>query len=74
MPCIKCGATHQQAFQGELTIAFPGEERLNLSPVYVCQKSLVCLHCGYTELVIPATELEKLRNGMEGFHSSMSAS
>jgi predicted nucleic-acid-binding Zn-ribbon protein len=66
MPCKKCASTHQQEFQGELTVAFPGAERLNLSPVYVCQKTLVCLDCGYTELVVPATELEKLRKGMEG--------
>ena len=69
MPCNKCGSTCQQAFQGELTVAFPGSERLNLSPIYVCQKTLVCLDCGHTELIIPSTELEKLRKGMEGFHS-----
>ncbi len=69
MPCDKCGSTHQQAFQGELTVAFPGKERLNLSPIYVCEKTLVCLDCGFTELVIPTTELEKLKKGMEGFHS-----
>jgi hypothetical protein len=69
MSCKKCASTHQQDFQGELAVAFPGKERLNLSPVYVCQKTLVCLDCGYTELVVPATELEKLRKGMEGFRS-----
>ena len=69
MSCKKCASTHQQNFQGELTVAFPGTERLNLSPVYVCQKTLVCLECGYTELVIPATELEKLRKGMAKFRS-----
>jgi hypothetical protein len=69
MPCDKCGSTHQQAFRGELTVAFPGIERLNLSPIYVCEKTLVCLDCGFTELVIPTTELEKLKKGMEGFRS-----
>jgi predicted nucleic-acid-binding Zn-ribbon protein len=69
MPCNKCGSTRQQDFQGEPTLAFPRKERLNLSPVYVCQKTLVCLDCGYTEFVIPDTALEKLRTGMESFHS-----
>ena len=69
MTCKKCASTRLQNFQGELTFAFPGTERLNLSPVYVCQKTLVFLDCGYTELVIPATELEKLATGMERFHS-----
>jgi hypothetical protein len=69
MPCKKCASAHQQEFQGELTVAFPGAERLNLSPIYVCQRTFICLDCGYTELVVAATELEKLRRGMEGFHS-----
>ena len=56
-------STHQQEFQGELTIAFPGAKRLNLSPVYICQKTLVCLGCGYTELVVPATESKELQEG-----------
>lgn len=67
MSCNKCASTHQQEFQGELALAFPGTERLNLSPIYVCRKTLVCLNCGYTELVVPAGALEKLRKGMDTF-------
>jgi len=69
MACKACASERQQSFSGELSVAFPGVERLNLSPVYVCQKILVCLDCGYTEFVLPAINLEKLRKGMEGFHS-----
>jgi hypothetical protein len=65
MPCKQCASTHQQDFQGELTVAFAGKERINLSPVYVCQKTLVCLDCGYTELVVPAPQLEQIRKGAE---------
>jgi hypothetical protein len=64
MPCSKCASTHQQEFQGELTLAFSGKERLTLSPIYVCLKTLVCLDCGYTELVVPSSELEQLRKGL----------
>jgi hypothetical protein len=70
MPCTKCASTHQQEFQGELTVAFPGKEGLDVPPVYICQKTLVCLDCGYTEIVVPAAELEQLRKGIEGFRSS----
>jgi len=69
MSCKKCASTHQQDFQAELTVAFPGKEGLNLSPVYVCQKTVVCLDCGYTELLLPASQLEQLRKGREGFYS-----
>ena len=68
--CKKCASLRQQDFQGELSVAFPGTERLNLSPIYICQRTLVCLDCGFTELVFPPTELEKLRKGMEALHSN----
>jgi hypothetical protein len=51
----------QQVFSGELTFAFPGAERLNQSPVYVCSKFLGWMSCGYTEIVIPPTNLERLK-------------
>ena len=66
MACKACSSENQQNFSVESTVAFPGVQRLNLPPVYVCQKTLVCLDCGHAELVFPATELEKLRTGMNG--------
>jgi hypothetical protein len=69
MPCAKCGSLRQQDFKGELTLAFPGKDRVNLAPIYVCQKTLVCLDCGCTELVVPATELERLKSGLGISHS-----
>lgn len=70
MPCAKCGSLRQQEFRGEHTLAFPGKDRLNIAPIYVCQKTLVCLDCGYAEVVIPAPELEKLRKGMDAASST----
>jgi hypothetical protein len=68
--CKECASEGQQIFSGELTLAFPGVERVNFAPVYICADSLVCLDCGYTELVIPATKLEQLKNGMGAFRST----
>ena len=70
MPCNKCSSTRQYEFRGELTLAFPGKERLNLAPVYVCQKTLVCLDCGHAEVAIPAPQQEELRKGMALFRSA----
>ena len=65
MVCKACSSENQQNFSGEMSVAFSGIETLNLSPIYVCQKTLVCLDCGYTELVFPATQLEQLREGRD---------
>jgi hypothetical protein len=55
--------TRQPEFPGELTLAFPGKERLNLAPVYVCQKTLVCLDCGHAEIAIPAPDWKNSGKG-----------
>jgi hypothetical protein len=65
MVCKACSSENQQNFSAELAVAFSGIERLNLSPVYVCQKILVCLDYGYAELVFPATQLEQLKEGRD---------
>jgi hypothetical protein len=62
--CKRCTSVAQQDFTGELSVVFPGLQGLNLSPVYICQHILVCLDCGFTELVIPGPELDRLRKGM----------
>jgi hypothetical protein len=67
--CKNCASERQQTFPGELTLAFPGIERVNLAPAYICANSLICLNCGYTELVFPATKLEQLKKGMDTFRS-----
>lgn len=68
MACKSCSSENQQYFSGELTVAFPGVQRLNLSPVYGSQRAFICLDCGFTELVFPAIALQLLRKGMNGFH------
>ena len=70
MACKQCGAIPQQDFPTEITVTFPGIERLNHSPsIYACQHILVCLDCGFTELLIAPPELERLRKGMAASHS-----
>jgi hypothetical protein len=69
MTCKNCASENQQHFPGELTLAFPSIESLKLSTGYVSPEILVCLDCGYTELVIPELELKQLRKGMKAYRS-----
>jgi hypothetical protein len=73
MSCKLCASMAEQDFAGELSVVFPGLQGLNLSPVYICQHILVCLECGFTELVIPGPELDRLRVGMTGSSRSQTA-
>jgi len=61
MPCRVCKSDHLQKLEGELSASFPSVNALNVPPVYVCQRVLVCMDCGFAELVVPARELQLLK-------------
>jgi hypothetical protein len=64
MACKSCASEKLQYFSGELSVASLSIEKLKQAPVYVVQKILVCLDCGYAELSVPAAELEQIRKGL----------
>ena len=64
MACKNCGSEKLQHFSGELSVCSLAIEKIKQAPVYVVQKILVCLDCGYIELIVPTAELAQLRRGM----------
>ena len=63
MACKICKSENLQKVDGELTASLPDLKGLKVPPVYVCQSVLVCLDCGFAELVIPARELQSFKKG-----------
>jgi hypothetical protein len=61
MACRKCASENVQTLTGELSASSRYLNQVNRPPIYVCQELLVCLECGFSELVIPQSELEQLR-------------
>ena len=61
MACKVCQSENAQKFEGELTASLPDLKSLRVPPLYVCQSVLVCLDCGFAELVIPPSELQALK-------------
>ena len=61
MACKVCQSENTQKFEGELTASLPDLRSLRVPPLYVCQSVLVCLDCGFAELVIPPGELQALK-------------
>ena len=61
MACKVCKSENTQKFEGEFTASLPDLKALQVSPLYVCQNVLVCLDCGFAELVIPTSELQALK-------------
>ena len=64
MSCKACKSENVRKLNGELTASVSTLKALSVSPLYVCQNILVCLNCGFAELVIPASELESLKRAM----------
>jgi hypothetical protein len=61
MACRICASPNLQKLAGELSASFPDVKRANFPPIYICKEVLVCLDCGFAELVIPLPELERLK-------------
>ena len=70
MACKVCASDNQQKFPGEMNVGFPVISRVSLPSIYVSAALLVCLDCGYTEIVIPATQLERLKEGIDTIRSA----
>jgi hypothetical protein len=63
MQCKSCRSGNVSTFPAEMNIHFPGPENFAKPSVLVLPQLLVCLNCGFTELVIPETELQLLVEG-----------
>jgi len=61
MACRVCKSENLQKLEGELSASFPTVEAISVPPVYICEKVLVCLDCGFAELMVPTRELQLLR-------------
>lgn len=61
MACKVCKSENTQKFEGELTASLPDLNGLQVPPTYICRSVLVCLDCGFAELVIPTNELQVLK-------------
>ena len=64
MPCKMCASKQLLDCPAELNFTLPGLTRINQASVYVSRRVLVCLNCGYAEIVIPAQKLKQLKQGM----------
>ena len=61
MACRSCKSENLQKVDGELTVSLPSLKALEVPPIYASQVALVCMDCGFTELVIPVAELLSLK-------------
>lgn len=58
--CKSCLGVSLKTFNGEMALHFPGRAGLDKPIVWVFSTLAVCLHCGFTEFVVPARELRVL--------------
>ena len=63
MPCRACRSDRVRQLRGELTASCSSLEELKVPPIYVSEDVIVCLDCGFAELVIPLGALHVLQKG-----------
>ena len=63
MSCRKCRSDKVRQLRGELTASCSSLQALKTPPIYVCEDVIVCLDCGFAELVIPLVALQVLQKG-----------
>jgi hypothetical protein len=61
MLCKTCKSPNRRELPAEIAIHFLGRENLDRPAVYSFPTLLVCLECGFTEMVLSETELLRLR-------------
>jgi hypothetical protein len=61
MQCKACKSGNLQKLDGELTASSPYLDAIKVPPLYVSQDILVCLDCGFAELLIPTNQLKLLK-------------
>jgi hypothetical protein len=67
--CKVCAFDNQRKFPGEMSVGFPGINRVSLPAIGVC----AVLWCAWTaemQSFIPATKLERLKEGMDSVRFS----
>lgn len=65
MVCKGCGSENLLRLEGEITASSPRVEDAKVPPIYFGQQLWVCLDCGFTDLRVPAAQLEVLRKNQK---------
>lgn len=63
MPCRACRSDRVRELRGELTASYSSLQEVKVPPIYVSEGVIVCLDCGFAELVIPLAALQVLEKG-----------
>jgi hypothetical protein len=59
--CPRCASKNRKLFPAETILKFPDLAQIKKAPVYLPHPMLVCLDCGFTEMMIPGPDLEQLK-------------
>jgi hypothetical protein len=60
MSCKSCSSDNLRKFKTEIAVHFPFSENNDKPHVFLFPEILVCLKCGYGEVVVPEDQLRVL--------------
>ena len=66
MGCKSCSSENQRKLSSEMILHFSGLKGLDQPPIFATPEVVVCIDCGFTELVLPETALCQLAKDSPG--------
>jgi hypothetical protein len=60
MSCPTCASARQAEYSFEMMVHRDGLKNIDNSSVLVIQKALICLDCGFSQFIVPKSELALL--------------
>ena len=65
MSCVSCTSNNQREFSTEMLIHFVGPKNFDRPQVLAFPKARICLDCGFSQFMVPETELRLLNGGSD---------
>ena len=68
LSCGSCGSVNVIKLASETCLHFPGLKGLNVEPIFIFPKTVICLHCGSTQSSLAEEEIEQVRKAAARFN------
>ena len=68
LSCGSCSSVNVIELASETCLHFPGQKGLNVEPIFIFPKTVVCLNCGSMQSSLEEREIEQVRKAAARFN------
>ena len=71
MSCSSCGSRNVIELSTETCLHFPGQNGLNVEPIFIFPKAVACLDCGSMQSSLARREVEQVSKAVIRFNLAL---